>query len=155
MENKIKARFNVKQIGFDSNSVTKNLDDNTIFENVLPDDLRKFGIIPELVGRFPVITALNSLDKDALIRILTEPKNAIIKQYKKLFEMDDVELVFDKNSINEIAELALKRKIGARGLKSIVETTLLDYMYEIPSQKEINKVKITKKIVDEKNKIGN
>lgn len=152
LENKIRSRFNVKQIGFEkANNEIRELDEETIFKYVLPEDLRKFGIIPELIGRFPVITALNKLDLKALTKILVEPKNALIKQYKKIFEMEDVELVFTDDAIDEIANLALKRNIGARGLRSIVENTLLDYMYEIPSNNKKDKLLITKKIIDEKN----
>ena len=151
LESRIKSRFNVKQIGFDKESEKVNLDENTIFKNVLPEDLRKFGIIPELIGRFPVIAALNQLDKKALVKILVEPKNALIKQYKKFFDMEDVNLIFSDEALEEIANLALKRKIGARGLRSIVENTLLDLMYEIPSDKSIKEVIVDKKLIDEKN----
>lgn len=153
LENKIRSRFNVKQIGFDkANNKVVELDEETIFKYVLPEDLRKFGIIPELIGRFPVITALSKLDLKALTKILIEPKNALIKQYKKIFEMEDVDLEFTDEAIDEIANLALKRNIGARGLRSIVENTLLDFMYEIPSLiKKNTKLLITKEIIDEKN----
>ena len=153
LENKIRSRFNVKQIGFDkANNKVVELDEETIFKYVLPEDLRKFGIIPELIGRFPVITALSKLDLKALTKILIEPKNALIKQYKKIFEMEDVDLEFTDEAIDEIANLALKRNIGARGLRSIVENTLLDFMYEIPSLiKKNKKLLITKEIIDEKN----
>ncbi|VWL85313.1 ATP-dependent protease ATP-binding subunit ClpX [Oceanivirga miroungae] len=153
LEKKIKSRFNVKQIGFGNNSLNKELDDETIFAHVLPEDLKKFGIIPELIGRFPVIASLNSLDEKALIKILTEPKNAIIKQYKKFFEMENIELEFEKDALKEIARLAEKKKIGARGLRSIVENALLDLMYETPSKKNVKKIKITKELIDEKNKV--
>ena len=151
LENRIKSRFNVKQIGFDKESEKVVLDENTIFKNVLPDDLRKFGLIPELIGRFPIIASLNQLDKKALVKILVEPKNALIKQYKKFFDMEDVNLIFNDEALEEIANLALKRKIGARGLRSIVENTLLDLMYEIPSDKSIKEVIVDKKLIDEKN----
>lgn len=151
LENRIKSRFNVKQIGFEKESTKIDLDENTIFKNVLPEDLRKFGIIPELIGRFPVITALNQLDKDALVKILVEPKNALVKQYKKFFEMENVNLIFENEALEEIANLALKRKIGARGLRSIVENALLDLMYEIPGQENIKEIIIDKKLIDEKN----
>lgn len=153
LEKKIKSRFNVKQIGFGNNSVNEELDDETIFAHVLPEDLKKFGIIPELIGRFPVIAALNSLDEKALIKILTEPKNAIIKQYQKFFEMENIDLEFEKSALKEIAKLAEKKKIGARGLRSIVENALLDLMYETPSKKNIKKITITKELIDEKNKV--
>ncbi len=152
LESKIRSRFNVKQIGCDkANIVVKELDEETIFKYVLPEDLKKFGLIPELIGRFPVITALSKLDMKALTRILVEPKNALVKQYKKIFELEDVDLEFTDEALDEIANLALKRNIGARGLRSIVENTLLDLMYEIPSDKKIKKITITKEMIDEKN----
>ncbi|WP_068267545.1 ATP-dependent Clp protease ATP-binding subunit ClpX [Caviibacter abscessus] len=151
LENRIKSRFNVKQIGFEKENTKVDLDENTIFKNVLPEDLRKFGIIPELIGRFPVITALNQLDKEALVKILVEPKNALVKQYKKFFEMENVNLIFEDDALEEIANLALKRKIGARGLRSIIENALLDLMYEIPGQENINEIIVSKKLIDEKN----
>ncbi len=154
LESKIKRRLNKKQIGFGLD-VDKNeeLDDMTIFEHVLPEDIRKFGIIPELIGRLPVITALSELNKEALVSILTKPKNAIIKQYKKYFEIEDVELIFEEDAIEEIAELALKRKIGARGLRSIIENSMLDLMYEIPSKEDIKKLVVTKEMIIEKNEL--
>ncbi|WP_308545033.1 ATP-dependent Clp protease ATP-binding subunit ClpX [uncultured Sneathia sp.] len=152
LENKIKSRFNVKRIGFGTeNKENKELDEEKIFKYVLPEDLKKFGLIPELIGRFPIITALNKLDLKALTKILVEPKNALIKQYKKIFEIEDVDLQFTDEAITEIANLALKRNIGARGLRSIVENTLLDYMYEVPSDAKIKKILITKEIIDKKN----
>lgn len=153
LENKIKSRFNLKQIGFGNKSSKESIEDETIFKHVLPEDLRKFGIIPELIGRFPVITALHSLDKEALKAILKEPKNALIKQYQKLFELEDVKLTFTEEAIDEIASLALNRKIGARGLRSIVENSLLDLMYEIPSDENKKEVIITKELIDEKNQV--
>ncbi|WP_156299919.1 ATP-dependent Clp protease ATP-binding subunit ClpX [Streptobacillus canis] len=154
LEAKIKRRLNKKQIGFGID-IDKNeeLDDMTIFEHVLPEDIRKFGIIPELIGRLPVITALSELNKEALVSILTKPKNAITKQYKKYFELEDVDLIFEDDAIEEIAELALKRKIGARGLRSIIENTMLDLMYEIPSKHDVNEVRVTKEMILEKNEL--
>ena len=151
LENKIKSRLNKKQIGFGLNNDKTELDDMSIFEHVLPEDIRKFGIIPELIGRLPVITALSELNKEALKSILTKPKNAIVKQYKKYFEFENVELEFNDDAIDEIAELALKRKIGARGLRSIIENTMMDLMYEIPSQENVERVVVTKELIKEKN----
>ena len=151
LENKIKSRLNKKQIGFGLNNDKTELDDMSIFEHVLPEDIRKFGIIPELIGRLPVITALSELNKEALKSILTKPKNAIVKQYKKYFELENVELEFNDDAIDEIAELALKRKIGARGLRSIIENTMMDLMYEIPSQENVERVVVTKELIKEKN----
>lgn len=151
LENKIKSRLNKKQIGFGLKNDKTELDDMSIFEHVLPEDIRKFGIIPELIGRLPVITALSELNKEALKSILTKPKNAIVKQYKKYFELENVNLEFEEEAIDEIAELALKRKIGARGLRSIIENTMMVLMYEIPSQENVEKVVVTKELIKEKN----
>jgi len=119
----------------------------------MAEDLIKFGLIPELIGRLPVITALHGLDEEAMIKILTEPKNSLVKQYKKYFEMEDIELIFEDEAIVEIAKLALKRKIGARGLRSIIENVMLDLMYEIPSMKNVTKVTITKESIQDKSKV--
>lgn len=150
LEKVIKARTNKKVIGFGA-EVQKQ--DNTgnegeFFKKVLPEDLVKQGIIPELVGRLPIISALDNLDEKALINILTEPKNAIIKQYKKLCKMENVDLEFTQEALNEIAGRALKRKMGARGLRAIIEHTMLDLMFEMPSNKNIKKVTITKETID-------
>jgi ATP-dependent clp protease, ATP-binding subunit clpX len=151
LENKIKSRLNKKQIGFGLSNDKTQLDEMSIFEHVLPEDIRKFGIIPELIGRLPVITALSELNKEALKSILTVPKNAIVKQYKKYFELEGVDLIFEDEAIDEIADLALKRKIGARGLRSIIENTMMDLMYEIPSQENVKEVVVTKELIKEKN----
>ena len=153
LESKVKNRINEKRVGFGLEIAETKLDDLTLFENVLPEDLVKFGLIPELIGRLPIITALHGLDEEAMIKILTEPKNSLVKQYQKYFEMENVELVFEKDAIEEIAKLALKRKIGARGLRSIIEGVMIDLMYEIPSKKEVSKVIITKEAVDDKSKV--
>ena len=118
-----------------------------IFKDVTAHDIVKYGLIPELVGRLPVIVSLDSLDEAALVRILTEPKNALIKQYKKLVGMDSVELVFDDDAIKAVARLAIERNTGARGLRSIVEGILMDVMFEIPSDPKIKKVIITEAAV--------
>ena len=118
LESKVKNRINEKRVGFGLETAETKLDDLTLFENVLPEDLVKFGLIPELIGRLPIITALHGLDEEAMIKILTEPKNSLVKQYQKYFEMENVELVFEKDAIEEIAKLALKRKIGARVFRS-------------------------------------
>ena len=120
---------------------------------MLPEDLVKFGLIPELIGRLPIITALHGLDEKAMIKILTEPKNSLVKQYKKYFEMENVELEFESEAIEEIAKLALKRKIGARGLRSIIENVMTDLMYEIPSMDKVSKVLITKETIEDKDKV--
>lgn len=153
LEAKVKDRVNEKRVGFGLETKNTKLDDLTLFENVLPEDLIKFGLIPELIGRLPVITALHGLDEEAMIKILTEPKNSLVKQYKKYFEMENVDLEFDKDAIVEIAQLALKRKIGARGLRSIIESVMTDLMYEIPSKENVKKVIITKEAVTDKEKV--
>lgn len=118
-----------------------------IFQELLPQDLLKFGLIPEFIGRLPIIATLKELDKEALIKILVEPKNALVKQYEKLFQMDGVELVFEQEAIEAIVEKAIERKTGARGLRSIIEEIMRDIMYEIPSNLNIEKCTITKDTV--------
>jgi ATP-dependent Clp protease ATP-binding subunit ClpX len=119
------------------------------FEAVMPEDLLKYGMIPEFIGRLPVITSVHNLDREALIRILTEPKNALIRQYKRLFELDGVELEFSDDSLDAIAEQAIKRGTGARGLRAILEEVLLSVMYDVPSEKNIAKVVISEAVVRE------
>ena len=116
----------------------------------MPQDLKKFGLIPELIGRMPVVTYLNKLDKDALFRILVEPKNALINQYKKLFQLDNVSLVFDKDALHLIVEKALDFDLGARGLRSICETVMLDAMFDIPSEEKVKSIKIDVNYVQKK-----
>ena len=154
LEKIIKSRTNKKVIGFgtDVNSATdENIGD--IFAKVLPGDLVKQGIIPELVGRLPIISTLNELNEEALIQILTEPKNAILKQYKKLFDYEGVILQFTNEALVKIAKLALERKIGARGLRSIIEQTMNELMYEVPSDKSIKKVIVGEDAVLEPKKV--
>lgn len=141
----VETRLNRKTIGFNAEISEKSgLEIGEILGEVTPQDLMKFGLIPEFIGRVPINVALQGLDKAALIRILTEPKNALIKQYQRLFEMDDVKLTFEKDAVDAIAELALERKTGARGLRSIMENTMMDVMYRIPSDDTIEEVIITK-----------
>ena len=148
----ISSRLNTASIGFGAKIKENEKDKNRskLLSQVEPDDLIKFGIIPELVGRLPVVTCLEDLDKDTLIRILKEPKNSITKQYIKLFKLDDIDLEFTDASLEIIAEEAIKKKTGARGLKSIVENLLLNSMFESPSDKLIKKVIVDK---DENNKL--
>lgn len=153
LESKIENRLNIKRVGFGVDHTRETLDSMTIFQNVLPEDLIKFGLIPELVGRLPIITALSGLDVDALTKILTEPKNSLVKQYKKYLELENVSLEFKKGAIEEIAKMAYERKIGARGLRSIMESIMIDIMYDIPSKKNIKKVTITKEAVKNKDEI--
>ena len=131
-------------MGFSAQVMTKEEKDSVdIFRDVTPHDIVKYGIIPELVGRIPVIVALKNLDRDALVKILKEPKNAIVKQYKKLFGMDNVVLRFTDGALEKIADRAIELKTGARGLRSIVERTLIDVMYTIPSRDDVSEVVIT------------
>jgi ATP-dependent Clp protease ATP-binding subunit ClpX len=147
----IGRRKGKKIIGFDkSQSVTKDSNDNEktdLFKDLQPQDVIKFGLIPEFVGRLPVISTLHKLDRNALINILTEPKDAIIKQYKKLLKKDGIDLVFSQESLDAIADEALKRETGARGLRAIIEEIMLDVMYEAPSAKGVSVLEITKDIV--------
>jgi len=145
----IETRINKKSIGFGAEIAAKEEKNiNEILHQVLPHDLVKFGLIPELVGRVPVTVTLDMLDKDALVQILTEPKSAIVKQYQKLMELDDVELVFDREALEAIAGLTLKRKTGARGLRAIMENIMMDTMYRAPSDDSIKYCRITKEVVE-------
>ena len=148
LEKIVKDRIGKKSIGFgaviDSN---KDLDKYKVFEQLLPQDLLKFGMIPEFVGRLPIIATLEELDRNALIEIVTKPKNALVKQYKKLFKMDNVELEFEQEALELIVDKAIERKTGARGLRSIIEEIMRDIMFEIPSNPKIEKCIITKETV--------
>ena len=149
----IEKRIDQKSIGFNAEIAEKHEDDvDKLLAQVLPQDLVKFGLIPELVGRVPVTVSLEMLDHDALIRILTEPKNAIVKQYQKLLELDGVKLVFDDSALNEIADISLKRKTGARGLRAIMENTMMDIMYRAPSDETLKTCRITGDVVTGKAK---
>lgn len=144
----IETRLDRKSIGFNAEIAEKHeYDMDVLLQEVLPQDLVKFGLIPELIGRLPVTVTLDLLDKDALIRILTEPKSAIVKQYQKLLELDGVKLEFDKDALLEIAETTLKRKTGARGLRAIMENIMMDTMFTVPSDKTIKECRITKEAV--------
>ena len=149
LEKIVENRLSKGSIGFNSDVVEKNSKSiDELFKMVLPGDLTKFGLIPEFIGRVPVTVSLDMLDKEALIKIMTKPKNAITKQYQKLFELDDVKLEFDQSAVEEVANLALERKIGARGLRSILEGVMTDMMYEIPSDPNIGICTITKETID-------
>lgn len=147
----IESRVNSKAMGFGAKVESKK-DKNRgdILKHLIPDDLLKFGLIPEFIGRVPVITTLDSLDKDALKMILTQPKNALVKQYKKLFEMDSVELVVSDEAVDAIADKAIERNTGARGLRTILEDVMQDIMFDIPSDPTIKTVTVTKECVTEK-----
>ncbi|WP_027409497.1 ATP-dependent protease ATP-binding subunit ClpX [Anoxybacteroides tepidamans] len=143
----IKRRLGKKVIGFGAETQQSDIDEKNLLSKVLPEDLLKFGLIPEFVGRLPVITSLEQLDEDALIDILTRPKNAIVKQYQKMLELDDVELEFEDEALREIAKKAIERKTGARGLRSIIEGIMLDVMFELPSREDVQKCVITAETV--------
>ena len=144
----IEKRIDKKSIGFGAEIAEKHeYDIDRLLGQILPQDLVKFGLIPELVGRVPVTVSLESLDKNDLVRILTEPKNAIVKQYQKLLELDEVELEFDKDALEAIAETSLKRRTGARGLRAIMENVMMDIMYRAPSDENLRYCKITKDVV--------
>ncbi|SFV66848.1 ATP-dependent Clp protease ATP-binding subunit ClpX [hydrothermal vent metagenome] len=140
----------VSSIGFSAHlkDKSKNKSLTDLFTNIEPEDLISFGLIPEIVGRLPIHTALEELDEKALISILTKPKNAVIKQFKTFFKMEDVELIFKPSALKSIAKNSIKRKTGARGLRSILENVLLDLMYELPSMKSVDKVIIDKEVID-------
>lgn len=142
----IKRRLGKKVIGF-SSDVQAEVEEKDLLSKVLPEDLLKFGLIPEFVGRLPVITSLQPLDEDALVDILVKPKNALVKQYQKMLELDDVELEFEEEALREIAKRAIERKTGARGLRSIIEGIMLDVMFELPSREDVQKCVITAETV--------
>jgi ATP-dependent Clp protease ATP-binding subunit ClpX len=152
LENIINYRIGKNNIGFKADIKTKDNKERNykLMEDVLPEDLIKYGLIPELVGRLHIVSTLEALNKDALIKILTQPKNAIVKQYKKIFELEGVELNLTPGALEAIVEESIKRKIGARGLRSIMEDSILDIMYQIPSEKNIEKCTITEEVVKKK-----
>ena len=149
LEKIVEQRLNAGSIGFNATIVDKNtLDIDELLHQVLPQDLTKFGLIPEFIGRVPVTVSLNMLDKNTLVQILSKPKNALTKQYQKLFELDDVKLEFTDDALMAVAELAAERKTGARGLRSILEKVMNDLMYEIPSDDTIGIVTITREVIE-------
>lgn len=148
LERVIQKRTESSTLGFGGNLKSKN-DNKDIFKNVLPEDLVKFGIVPELVGRLPVISVLENLDVDALVRILSEPKNALIKQYKKLFKLDNIELVITDEAKKAVAEKAIKQNTGARGLRSVFENALMQLMFDAPSDDSIVSITITEDVINE------
>lgn len=152
IETMVKNRLGDKTIGFGVDSKQEYDPDKSLMQQIIPEDLLKFGLIPEFIGRLPILTALEKLTEEDLVRILTEPKNALIKQYQKLVSFDDVSLRFEDDAVKKIAHLAIERNTGARGLRSIVEATMRDIMFDIPSEDNIKEVVITKDTVDGKSK---
>ncbi|HGC8598781.1 TPA: ATP-dependent Clp protease ATP-binding subunit ClpX [Streptococcus agalactiae] len=147
IEDLVKQRLGEKIIGFGQTS--RKVDDNASYmQEIISEDIQKFGLIPEFIGRLPVVAALELLTAEDLVRILTEPRNALVKQYQTLLSYDGVELEFDQDALLAIADKAIERKTGARGLRSIIEETMLDIMFEIPSQEDVTKVRITKAAVE-------
>ena len=147
IEQIIKRRLGKKVIGFGTDPKKEEIDEMNLLTHVLPEDLLQFGLIPEFIGRLPVIATLKKLDEAALIEILTKPKNALVKQYQKLLELDNVELEFEKKALEQIAKKAIERKTGARGLRSIIEGIMLDVMFELPSREDIAKCIITEETI--------
>jgi ATP-dependent Clp protease ATP-binding subunit ClpX len=145
----ISSRINKNKMGFAADTSRDKITEEYLLNNVLPEDLLRFGLIPELVGRLPVMAPLHSLSSEALKNILTEPKNAILKQYKKLFLMEDIELEFEDSALDAIVEKALERKTGARALRSIVEDFMLDIMYHLPNKENVGKCVITKEVIED------
>ena len=142
IERKIAQRMNTHVVGYNSVQNVRNIDKEDLMKYIQPQDLKSFGLIPEIIGRLPVLTHLNPLDRHALRSILTEPKNSIVKQYVKLFEMDGIKLTFDDDALDYMVDKAVEYKLGARGLRSIVENVMMDAMYEIPS-KRVKTFKVT------------
>ena len=149
IEKIIQNRTGKQGLGFGAEVASKKDEDvSKLLAKIEPHDLMKFGLIPEIIGRLPAIVSLDSLDEEALIRILVEPKNALVKQYKKLFELDNVELEFDEEALREVARIAVERKTGARGLRGVLEDVMTNIMFEIPSDENIQKVTITKSVIN-------
>jgi ATP-dependent Clp protease ATP-binding subunit ClpX len=150
LEHIIESRIGRRAIGFNTRSTSDRTRDADTLTQVLPEDLMGYGLIPEFIGRLPVVTTVHDLDKDQMIRILLEPKNALVKQYAKFFEMDGVELAFTDDALEAVADLALLRATGARGLRAILEEVLLDTMYELPSRQDVARVVIDDEVVRER-----
>lgn len=146
----IQRRLGEKVIGFNSDQQNVQVDEKEVYKLIQPEDLLKFGLIPEFIGRLPVIVTLEELSEEALVRIIKEPKNALLKQYRKLFSLDDVELEIEDEAVRAVARKALERRTGARGLRSIFEKAMTDIMYELPSRDDVEKCIITKDTIEEK-----
>lgn len=154
IEQKIAQRLNTHVVGYSTDSARQRVKRDNYLQYVAPQDLKSFGLIPEIIGRLPILTHLDPLDRDALLRVLTEPKNAIIRQYKKLFEMDNVSLTFAPDALELIVDKAIEFKLGARGLRSIVESIMIDAMYDIPST-NIKEFEVTRQYAEEKLQAAN
>ena len=151
LENVINARTGKKSMGFGADIATaQQKKDENVFRKVLPEDFVKYGLIPEFVGRLPVVVTLDKLDESALVRILTEPKNALTKQYESFLAMDHVDLEFEDSALKAIAHEALERNAGARGLRAIIENIMKNVMYEVPSRDDVEKCIVTKEVVTDK-----
>ena len=147
IERSIASRLKSNVIGFNGTKTREEIDRHDMLQYILPMDLKKFGLIPELVGRFPMLTHLNPLDRNALRRILVDPKNALVKQYQELFKMDGVTLEFDKGALDAIVDKAIEYKLGARGLRSIMESIMTDMMFDLPNKPKDSKIRITKNMI--------
>jgi ATP-dependent Clp protease ATP-binding subunit ClpX len=148
IERKIAQRMNTHVVGYNSVQNVRKIDKNDLMQYIQPQDLKSFGLIPEIIGRLPVLTYLNPLDREALARILMEPKNSIVKQYIKLFQMDGIELTFTQDALNLMVDKAVEYKLGARGLRSIVENIMMDAMFEAPS-KRMKSFEVTKEYAEQ------
>jgi len=147
----VEARMGRQTMGFSGNVKSKaEINNDNLYAEIIPHDIVKFGLIPELVGRLPVLVGLDNLDRAALVRILMEPKNSIIKQYKKLFELDNTQIEFTEEALNKVADLAIERATGARGLRAIMEEIMLDIMYDVPSRDDVEKVIVDESVVEQK-----
>jgi ATP-dependent Clp protease ATP-binding subunit ClpX len=149
IEKVIASRLRTNIVGYQSKELDT-IDRENLLKYISPSDIRKFGMIPEIVGRFPVVTHLDPLDKEALLRILVEPRNAVVKQFTKLFKMDNITLSFDKEAMEYIVDKAIEHKLGARGLRSILEAILTDAMFELPSKGKVKNLKVTRGYAEEK-----
>jgi ATP-dependent Clp protease ATP-binding subunit ClpX len=150
MEKIIASRLRTNVIGYSFGKAEGSVDKENILQYISPPDIKKFGLIPEIVGRMPIVTFLHPLKKETLRRILTEPKNSLIKQYTKLFEMDGIKLKFEENVLDFIVDKSIEFKLGARGLRSIVEGILTDAMFELPSSKSVKELNITHSYAEDK-----
>ncbi|MFN0006780.1 MAG: AAA family ATPase, partial [Planctomycetota bacterium] len=148
LEQIVESRIGKRRIGFAGGDITKEGKEGNVLRSVEPEDLQRYGMIPEIVGRLPVTVPLDSLDEEALMRILQEPKNALVKQYDKMFELEGIGLTFEPAAIKAIAKGALARGTGARGLRSIIETVMRDVMFEIPSRRDVREVVVTAESID-------